>query len=197
MENLIISVHAILPMFLVMALGYGARCLGWIRREEILNINRIAFRIFLPCLLFYNVYCSDLSGSFDPLLIAYAVGGVLLSFALALGYTLLTEKLPERRGVMIQGMFRSNYVIMGIPVATALLGADQLGTVSILIAIIVPIFNMMSIIVLEVFRGQKPKPLHILGQIAKTRSSSPPCSACWRWWQRSACRTSWKRRCRA
>ena len=103
----------------------------------------------------------------DPLLIAYAVGGVLLSFALALGYTLLTEKLPERRGVMIQGMFRSNYVIMGIPVATALLGADQLGTVSILIAIIVPIFNMMSIIVLEVFRGQKPKPLHILGQIAK------------------------------
>ena len=148
MENLIISVHAILPMFLVMALGYGARCLGWIRREEILNINRIAFRIFLPCLLFYNVYCSDLSGSFDPLLIAYAVGGVLLSFALALGYTLLTEKLPERRGVMIQGMFRSNYVIMGIPVATALLGADQLGTVSILIAIIVPIFNMMSIIVL-------------------------------------------------
>lgn len=31
MENLIISVHAILPMFLVMALGYGARCLGWIR----------------------------------------------------------------------------------------------------------------------------------------------------------------------
>ena len=167
MENLIISVNAILPMFLVMALGYGARCLGWIRREEILNINRIAFRIFLPCLLFYNVYCSDLSGSFDPLLIAYAVGGVLLSFALALGYTLLTEKLPERRGVMIQGMFRSNYVIMGIPVATALLGADQLGTVSILIAIIVPIFNMMSIIVLEVFRGQKPKPLHILGQIAK------------------------------
>ena len=97
----------------------------------------------------------------------YAVGGVLLTFGLALGYTLLTEKLPERRGVLIQGMFRSNYVIMGIPVATALLGADQLGTVSILIAIIVPIFNMMSIIVLEVFRGQKPKPLHILGQIAK------------------------------
>ena len=71
------------------SLGYGARCLGWIHREEISNINKVAFRIFLPCLLYYNVYCSDLSGSFDPLLIAYAVGGVLLSFALALGYTLL------------------------------------------------------------------------------------------------------------
>ena len=168
MENLMISANAVLPMCLVMALGYGTRRLGWLRREEISTINKIAFRIFLPCLLYYNIYCSDLSGSFDPLLMAFAVGGVLLTFGLALGYTLLTEKLPERRGVLIQGMFRSNYVIMGIPVATALLGADQLGTVSILIAIIVPIFNMVSIIVLEVFRGQKPKPLHILGQIAKS-----------------------------
>ena len=162
-----ISANAVLPMCLIMALGYGTRRLGWIRREEISAINKIAFRIFLPCLLYYNVYCSDLSGSFDPLLMAYAVGGVLLTFGLSLGYTLLTEKLPERRGVMIQGMFRSNYVIMGIPVATALLGADQLGTVSILIAVVVPLFNMLSVVVLEVFRGQKPKPLHILGQIAK------------------------------
>ena len=167
MENLMISANAVLPMCLIMALGYGTRRLGWIRREEISAINKIAFRIFLPCLLYYNVYCSDLSGSFDPLLMAYAVGGVLLTFGLSLGYTLLTEKLPERRGVMIQGMFRSNYVIMGIPVATALLGADQLGTVSILIAVIVPLFNMLAVVVLEVFRGQKPKPLHILGKIAK------------------------------
>ena len=167
MENLMISANAVLPMCLVMALGYGTRRLGWLRREEISTINKIAFRIFLPCLLYYNIYCSDLSGSFDPLLMAYAVGGVLLTFGLALGYTLLTEKLPERRGVLIQGMFRSNYVIMGIPVATALLGADQLGTVSILIAVIVPLFNMLAVVVLAVFRGQKPKPLHILGQIAK------------------------------
>lgn len=167
MENLMISANAVLPMCLVMALGYGTRRLGWLRREEISTINKIAFRIFLPCLLYYNIYCSDLSGSFDPLLMTYAVGGVLLTFGLALGYTLLTEKLPERRGVLIQGMFRSNYVIMGIPVVTALLGADQLGTVSILIAVIVPLFNMLAVVVLEVFRGQKPKPLHILGQIAK------------------------------
>ena len=171
MENLMISANAVLPMCLVMALGYGTRRLGWLRREEISTINKIAFRIFLPCLLYYNIYCSDLSGSFDPLLMTYAVGGVLLTFGLALGYTLLTEKLPERRGVLIQGMFRSNYVIMGIPVATALLGADQLGTVSILIAVIVPLFNMLAVVVLEVFRGQKPKPLHILEQTIQSVSA--------------------------
>lgn len=167
MGDFVISVNAILPMFFVMALGYGARALGWIHEKEISDINKIAFRIFLPCLLYYNVYCSDLSGSVNPLLMAYAVGGVLLTFALAVGYALLTEKDPARRGVVIQGIFRSNYVIMGIPVATALVGADQLGTVSIMIAVIVPIFNMLAIVVLEVFRGQKPKPLHVLGQIVK------------------------------
>ena len=83
---------------------------------------------------------------------AYAVGGVLLTFGLALGYTLLTES-RRSAAALIQGMFRSNYVIMGIPVATALLGADQLGTVSILIAVIVPLFNMLAVVVLEVFHG--------------------------------------------
>lgn len=60
MENLMISANAVLPMCLVMALGYGTRRLGWLRREEISTINKIAFRIFLPCLLYYNIYCSDL-----------------------------------------------------------------------------------------------------------------------------------------
>ena len=55
MENLIISANAVLPMCLVMALGYGTRRLGWLRREEISTINKIAFRIFLPCLLYYNI----------------------------------------------------------------------------------------------------------------------------------------------
>ena len=156
MENLMISANAVLPMCLVMALGYGTRRLGWLRREEISTINKIAFRIFLPCLLYYNIYCSDLSGSFDPLLMAYAVGGVLLTFGLALGYTLLTEKLPERRGVLIQGMFRSNFVLFGIPISTALFGDTAAGLASILIAVIIPLYNVLAVISLEIFNGKKP-----------------------------------------
>ena len=34
-----ISANAVLPMCLIMALGYGTRRLGWIRREEISAIN--------------------------------------------------------------------------------------------------------------------------------------------------------------
>ena len=68
---------------------------------------------------------------------------------------------------MIQGLFRSNYVIMGIPIASALLGDAGLGPVSILIAVIVPIFNVLSVVVLEVFRSGRPQPVKVLVQILK------------------------------
>lgn len=167
MENFLISLNAILPMFLMMAVGYLSRRLGLLGREDVFGINKIAFRVFLPCLLFYNVYCSDLASAIRPRLILYAVCGVLIVFACAVVYVLLTEKAPERRGVMIQGIFRSNYVIMGMPVATTLLGEGELGPISILIAVIVPLFNVLAVVILEVFRGGRPKPLEVLGQILK------------------------------
>lgn len=167
MENLLISTQAVLPMFLMMAVGYLARRLGMLRREDVFGVNKIAFRIFLPCLLFYNVYASDLSSAVRPLLMLYAVGGVLAVFACAVGFVLLTEKTPARRGVMIQGLFRSNYVIMGLPIATALVGTENLGPVALLIAVVVPLFNMLAVVTLEVFRGGRPKPGQVLLQIAK------------------------------
>ena len=154
-------------MFLTMAVGYLSRRLGLLKREDVFGINKIAFRVFLPCLLFYNVYCSDLASAIRPRLMLYAVGGVLIVFVCAVGFVLLTEKEPARRGVMIQGLFRSNYVIMGIPIASALLGDADLGPVSILIAVIVPIFNVLSVVVLEVFRSGRPQPLKVLVQILK------------------------------
>lgn len=161
------SVNAVLPMFLMIAAGYLARRAGVLRREDVFVVNKIAFNVFLPCLLFYNVYSSELSTAVRPRLMLYAVVGVLLVFACALVYVLCTEKVPARRGVMIQGLFRSNYVIMGLPIATALLGESELGTVSILIAVVVPVFNVLAVVVLEVFRGGRPKASAVLLQILK------------------------------
>ena len=56
---------------------------------------------------------------------------------------------------------------MGIPIASALLGDAGLGPVSILIAVIVPIFNVLSVVVLEVFRSGRPQPVKVLVQILK------------------------------
>jgi predicted permease len=155
MENFLVCLNAVLPIFVIMALGYCARLVKFISREDVPRLNKLAFDFFMPFLMFYNIYTSDLSSSLKPLLIGYACGGVLCAYFLSLGYVLLTEKKPERRGVMIQGIYRSNFVIIGLPIAASLLGTTELGTVAVLVAIIVPLFNVLAVVTLEVFNGEK------------------------------------------
>ena len=80
MDHFLLSANAVLPMFLTLAAGYISQKAGILTREDVPRFNRVAFRIFLPCLLFYNIYTSDLSSAVNPGLIAFAAGGVLLVF---------------------------------------------------------------------------------------------------------------------
>ena len=155
MENFLVCLNAVLPIFVIMALGYCARLANFISRDDVPRLNKLAFDFFMPFLMFYNIYNSDLSSSLKPALIGYACGAVLCAYFLSLGYVLLTEKQPERRGVMIQGIYRSNFVIIGLPIAASLLGTTELGTVAVLVAIIVPLFNVLAVVTLETFRGEK------------------------------------------
>ena len=167
MENLMLSANAVLPMFMLLAAGFLSQKAGVLTREDVPRFNKVAFRIFLPCLLFYNIYCSDLSAAVKPGLIIYAVCGVLLVFAAAY---LSVQHLVWRedwKGVIAQGIFRSNFVIMGIPIAQALVGADQLGAVTVLIAVVVPLFNFLSVYVLERFRGGNVNVRKVLLEVAK------------------------------
>lgn len=167
MENLMLSANAVLPMFMLLAAGFLSQKAGVLTREDVPRFNKVAFRIFLPCLLFYNIYCSDLSAAVKPGLIIYAVCGVLLVFAAAyLSVQHLVRK-EDWKGVIAQGIFRSNFVIMGIPIAQALVGADQLGAVTVLIAVVVPLFNFLSVYVLERFRGGNVNVRKVLLEVAK------------------------------
>ena len=61
----------------------------------------------------------------------------------------------EKMLAMIQGIYRSNFVIIGLPIAKSLMGGSQMGTVAVLIAVVVPVFNMLAVITLEVFNCSK------------------------------------------
>ena len=167
MENFLLSANAVVPMFLLMAAGYAAREAGILDRGDVFRFNRVAFRVFLPCLLFMNIYESDLHAAANPRLILFAVAGVLLVFFAAFAGAKHLEPLENRRGVVAQGIFRSNFVIMGLPVAEALTGGENLGSVTLLIAIVVPLFNFLAVFVLEYFRGGKLKPGKVLLEILK------------------------------
>lgn len=156
MSSFAVCLNAVLPLFLVMGLGYIARCTGAISRTDVPKINKWAFRFFMPVMLFYNIYTSDLSAAVQPKIIIFAAVCVLVLYGLSFGFVMLAEKNDNMRGVMIQGIYRSNFVIMGIPLAAQLVEGADLGPVVILVAVVIPIFNVLAVITLEIFNGTKP-----------------------------------------
>lgn len=165
MENLIISFNVVLPLFLCIMLGYFLKHIKMYDDTALKTINKLCFKVFLPIYLFNSVYKADLSAAFNGKLILFAVVGVLLWFAFLMLVVPHIEKRDDRRGVMIQAMFRSNFVLFGLPVAVSLCG-DKIGPTSLLIGIVVPIFNVLAVVTLETYRGGKPSVRKILKGIA-------------------------------
>lgn len=167
LQALSIAFHAIVPLFLIIAVGYTVKRLGWIGPEEVRRFNKVCFYTFMPVMLFYNIYTSDFSHAVRLPYALFVVSMALAMILLAFLITLAAEKTPERRGVMIQAAFRSNFVLLGLPIAAELLPEGNLGVTALMVAIVVPIYNMMSVVVLEYFRGGKPRAGEVLLAVVK------------------------------
>ena len=155
MDNFLIAVNAVLPMFLMLLIGFAVHRINIIKEEHLPALNKIVFNVFFPFLMFNNVYGSDFSAAFNPLLLGFAVVAVLVVYFSSLGFTLLVEKNNKSRGAMIQAMYRSNFVLMGMPIVSNIFGSESLGMTAMLVAVIVPMYNILAVITLEVFRGNK------------------------------------------
>lgn len=82
-----------------------------------------------------------------------AVGSLLLLFAVLCVVVPRVVREPKQRGVIIQGLFRSNYVIFGVSLVTNVFGAEEAAAASILSAVLVPMYNVLAVIALTVFTG--------------------------------------------
>lgn len=153
MENLILSFNIVAPLFLIMILGYFLKYTGVFDKNTVDVMNSVVFKSFLPVLLFYNIYSTDIGSVFDPKLIMYSVISVIALFILLCIIIPIIEKDNSKRGVLIQGVFRSNFVIFGMTIATSVYGDGNVGVTAMLIAVIVPLFNCLAVISLELFRG--------------------------------------------
>lgn len=156
MQNFLISFEVIFPIFLLMVLGFLMRRINILGDGTVKQLNNAVFRVFLPVMVFKNIYESQIEEVFDLRMILFAVGAIVLCMAVFYIVIPLTVKENSRRGVMIQAIFRSNFVIFGLPVTEALCGKGASGTASVLVAIIIPLFNLSAVITLEIFRSQKP-----------------------------------------
>lgn len=155
MSSFTLAFNVVFPLFLMMALGYVLTRIKLFTSDFLKQLNNVCFKIFLPCILFINIYESNVTDAFQLNLLLFAIMSVIGMFLILLILVTNIEKRNDRKGVLIQGMFRSNYILFGMPIATSLFGIGNVGTTAILIAFVVPLFNILSVIVLELFNGQK------------------------------------------
>ncbi|MGE4583129.1 MAG: AEC family transporter [Sphaerochaeta sp.] len=147
---------AVFPLFAKIAIGYGIKTSRLLSERSLREMNALVFKVFLPTLLFSNIYKTDFSTIESYHLLWYALVVVVIMF---LTYLLVIPRFVadnHQRGVVVQGICRSNFILFGIPMAATLYGGVSAGLASLLAGIVVPMFNMLSVIVLEYFRGQKP-----------------------------------------
>ena len=166
LNHMLVAVNAVLPSFLIIALGLFIRKRGKLDDKSLGKFNSIAFRVFLPFQIFKNVYDAPIGETFDLKLIVFVALGLLLAGGLALLTAILTEPRLDRRGVMAQGMFRGNYVLLGLPLIESLFGAAGVGLASLMITVNIPIYNVLSVIFLELYAGGKIDARKMLKDIA-------------------------------
>lgn len=169
MENLMISLNAVLPMFLVVGLGCAARRLGILSRQAALEGNSLCFKLLIPLLLFDNVCKSNLGAALDGGLLAFSLAGIAVEFFLAVWIVPRLESNRSAQGVMVQSCFRANTVLMGLPVCTALYGEEGAACATLLLAVVVPVLNVLSVLTFELFRGGAPD----LGRILRGSVTNP------------------------
>lgn len=149
----------------MMALGYFLKAIGIFNDLFLKQLNGLCFRVFLPLVLFINIYQSDFFELFSAKLILFAVILVVVSFILLMIIIPKIEPENNNRGVMIQGIFRSNYILFGVPIAQTLYGNEHTGTTAILIAFIIPLFNLLSVVALSIYSKQKQSRKQVLAEV--------------------------------
>ena len=155
MENLIFSFNVVLPIFSLMLIGTFLRKVKLLDKEFIEKANDFAFKVLLPVLLFNNIYKSHISEVFNVKLIFFAV---LINIVIVGTMFIVVPKLVKEnkdRSIVIQGLYRSNFVLFGVPLSRNIFGPDSLGTVTTLTAIIIPIYNFLAVFILDWYSNDK------------------------------------------
>jgi len=155
MQNFIFSLNVVLPLIIMMSVGWVLKYFKVCDESFFKTANKITFRLFLPLMLFNNIYSSDIQSSFNLRLIIFTVSSILITFILMTFIVPRIEKQNANRGVLIQALFRSNYILFGVPVCMNLFGQADMGITSMLAVFVVPLYNFLSVVVLAIYANKE------------------------------------------
>lgn len=153
MGSFFVAFNAVMPAVLLVSFGYFLKTQRYFNEKTIAQLNKLCFDLLLPIVAFNNIRKTDLNAMFDMSFVLYAAGSILAAaFALVIIIPLF-EKDRKKQGVIIQGIYRSNFVMLGIPISTYIAGEASAALASMLIMVIIPIFNASAVILLSIYGG--------------------------------------------
>ena len=152
LESFLVAVNAVVPFMILLGVGYLAIRFRLTDRAFMNRLNALNFRLFFPFMMFNSIYGAKPEDMPSPALILTGVVTLVLLVALLMLVVPRVVKENPRRGVIIQAMFRSNLVIYGIPLTVSVFGAERSSVCGMMVLIMVSLFNVFSVIVLELFR---------------------------------------------
>ena len=152
LESFLVAFNAVGPFLILLGIGFGAVRLKMTDRDFMNRLNKLNFKLFFPFLMFNNVYGAKPENMPSlKLILTGALSVTLLVVLLVIIVPKIVKENP-RRGVIIQGIFRSNFIIYGIPLTTYVFGAERSSVCGMMILIMVSLFNVAGVVVLEMFR---------------------------------------------
>ncbi len=170
MENFLLALNVVFPMFFLMMLGVILKRIKMVDERSLTVMNSLIFRVFMSTLLFLSVYnIGDLSAfsAKNLKLMLYAFVSILVVLVLAwlIFVRLIADK--KRLAVVIQGVYRGNFILFGLAIAGSLYGDVGLGIVSILTVVTIPTFNILAVIILEYYSGKEISRKKLIKQVSK------------------------------
>lgn len=154
MESLLLALRLVMPMCAYMVIGYMLQRRHFFTQEAMDDLNKLLFKVSLPLSIVKSIYSSDLRGGGNWNVILFAViSTILLNIVCAVVMPHLDSS-RRRIPVMIQGVAKSNYVLIGLSMVTMVYG-DDIGMAGVMLAVMAPLNNTLSTIVFEAYRGGK------------------------------------------
>ena len=138
MDSLIFALNAVLPIILMVTVGYLLKKRGLMNESFSKAANKLVFHLFLPTMLFLNVYKIQTLSGMGFGYVLYVLAALLVIFLCSIPAVLCIAKKRERRGALLQAAFRSNYALIGIPLAESLFGQEGAMIATLLSAVVIP-----------------------------------------------------------
>ena len=152
MENLIFSLNATVPIFLMMVLGMVFRKIGWMDVEFAEKMNKFVFLVPLPVLLFSDLATVDFEEVWNIRFVIFCFIVTFISIAIVSGISFLWKD-RTIQGEFIQSSYRSSAALLGIAFIQNVYG--NAGMAPLMIIGSVPLYNVMAVVVLSFFQPER------------------------------------------